>query len=92
MYGNNEIFTVDTDYVTIFPCLELEQVTIYIVTYLINALPSNGSLNNLNNRETVFCGVRAATLATQRRGKYISTTIDAVFSVGSVLRLCKKSE
>jgi hypothetical protein len=47
---------------------------------------------NLNNRETVFYGIRAATLAMQRRGKYASTTIEAVFSVGSVLRLYRKSE
>jgi hypothetical protein len=62
------------------------------VTYLINALPSNDSVNKLNNRETVFYGVRSATVAIQRRGKYASTTIEAVFSVESALRLNKESD
>jgi hypothetical protein len=50
-----------------------------IVTYSINALPSNGSVNNLNNREIVFDGIRAATAVMQRRGKYASTTIETLF-------------
>jgi hypothetical protein len=65
---------------------------LYIVTYLINALPSKGSVNNLNNRETVFYRVRAAAVAMHRRGKYASTTTEAVFSVGFVLLLYEKSE
>jgi hypothetical protein len=60
-----------------------------IVTYLINALPSNGSVNNLNNKENVFYVVRAAIVAMQPRGKHASTTIEAVFSVRSMQRILK---
>jgi hypothetical protein len=42
------------------------------------ALLSNGSVKNLNNRETVFYGVRAATVAMQWFGKHVSTMEDGV--------------
>jgi hypothetical protein len=43
--------------------------------YLINALPSNGSVNNLNNRETVFyaVGTEQKHVARQRSVKHAST-------------------
>jgi hypothetical protein len=55
------------------------------------ALLSNGTLKILNNRDIVFCGVRAATVAIQWLGKHVST-VDAMFSVGSVQRSYLKNK
>jgi hypothetical protein len=49
------------------------------------ALLSNGLVKNLNNRETVFYGVLAATVVMQWFGKRVST-IEAMFSARSVQR------
>jgi uncharacterized membrane protein len=46
---------------------------------------------NLNNRETFFYGVRAATIDMQWLGKHVSTT-EAVFTAGSVQRSYLKNK
>jgi hypothetical protein len=42
---------------------------------MVSALLSNGSVKNLNNRDTVLYGVHAATVAKQRLGKRLSTEV-----------------
>jgi hypothetical protein len=75
--------------------------TKYIVAYLLNARtvePEKQSLLVMyarNNGRLVFSrGVRATTVAMQRRGKHASSTIEALLSARSVprsyeLRICK---
>jgi endonuclease/exonuclease/phosphatase family metal-dependent hydrolase len=53
-----------------------------IVTWMTRALLSNSSVNK-PQQQTVFYGVRAATVAMQWFGKHVSTR-EAVFSVGPV--------
>jgi hypothetical protein len=52
---------------------------------MVRALLSNSSVKTLNDRESVFYGVRAANIAMQWFGKHVST-IETVFSMGSVQR------
>jgi hypothetical protein len=54
----------------------------HIVTELLRALLGNGSVTYLN-RETVSYEVRAATVATQRRGKHISAAVNRHAIIGA---------
>jgi hypothetical protein len=65
-------------------------VFLYNVTWMARVLLSNGSVNK-PQQQTVFYGVRAATVAMQWFGKHVST-LEAVFSVGSVQKSYLKNK
>jgi hypothetical protein len=71
-----------------FLYLSLHHIEENIVTWMATVLLSKTSISN---RDTVFYGIRAATVHVQWFGERVST-IEAVFSVGSVQRSYLKNK